>query len=290
MQQTLYVVSTFRISMGTKVQMTVNERVMIHLLRYYRYADEFEVPFDLTQYGIAHFIGIQQKHVPRAMKKLMDEKMVEERVSHIKKSPRKQKVYFLSQEGFSFANNLKERFLESVVSYQTEIEVYDEIPMNQAMERLGEDTTILDIILNLSEDNIIDPEIFKKTDPLTFQEFKEQKASMEATKEEVYKTALKRAWADKKITADEKAILDDLKTVLRISETEHKTLESEALRELELSDYLVIYETALKEALNDGIITDDEFSILENLRKKLRISEKTEKEMKDAIAKGVGDD
>lgn len=276
--------------MGTKVLMTVNERVMIHLLRYYRFADEFEVPFDLTQYGIAHFIGIQQKHVPRAMKKLMDEEMVEERVSHIIKSPRKQKVYFLSQEGFSFANNLKDRLMESVVSYQTEIEVYDEIPLSQAIERLGEGVTILDIILNLTEDNILDPETFEKMDPLTFQDFKEQKASMEASKEEVYKTALKRAWADKKITADEKAILDDLKSVLRISETEHKTLESEALRELELSDYLIIYETALKEALNDGIITDDEFSILENLRKKLRISEKTEREMKEAIEKSLDGD
>jgi hypothetical protein len=276
--------------MGTKVLMTVNERVMIHLLRYYRFADEFEVPFDLTQYGIAHFIGIQQKHVPRAMKKLMDEEMVEERVSHIIKSPRKQKVYFLTQEGFGFANNLKDRLMESVIRYQTEIEVYDEIPLSQAIERLGEGVTILDIILNLTEDNILDPETFEKMDPLTFQDFKEQKASMEASKEEVYKTALKRAWADKKITADEKAILDDLKSVLRISETEHKTLESEALRELELSDYLIIYETALKEALNDGIITDDEFSILENLRKKLRISEKTEKEMKEAIEKTLDGD
>jgi hypothetical protein len=273
--------------MGTKVPMTVNERVMIHLLRYYRFAEEFEVPFDLTQYGIAHYIGIQQKHVPRAMKKLMDEEMVEERVSHIIKSPRKQKVYFLTQEGFGFANSLKDRLMESVISYQTEIEVYDEIPLSQAIERLGEGVTILDIILNLTEDNILDPETFEKMDPLTFQDFKEQKASMEASKEEVYKTALKRAWADKKITADEKAILDDLKSVLRISETEHKTLESEALRELELSDYLIIYETALKEALNDGIITDDEFSILENLRKKLRISEKTEKEMKEAIEKSL---
>ena len=276
--------------MGTKVPMTVNERVMIHLLRYYRYADEFEVPFDLTQYGIAHFIGIQQKHVPRAMKKLMDEEMVEERVSHIIRSPRKQKVYFLTQEGFGFANNLKDRLMDSNISYQTEIEVYDEIPISQAIERLGEGVTILDIILNLTEDNILDPEIFQKTDPLTFEEFQEQKASMEATKEEVYKTALKRAWADKKITADEKAILDDLKSVLRISETEHKTLESEALRELELSDYLIIYETALKEALNDGIITDDEYGILENLRKKLRISEKTEKEMKEAIEKSLNGD
>jgi len=271
--------------MGSKVPMTVNERVLIHLLRFYRYSDEFEVPFDLTQYGIAHYIGIQQKHVPRAMKKLMDDKIVEERVSHIKRSPRKQKVYFLTQEGFAFATNLKERFLAAPIRYQTEIEVYDEIDIGAAMERLGEDTTILDIILNLSEDNIIDPEIYKKTEELTFQEFQEQKASMEATKEEVYKTALKRAWADKKITADEKAILDDLKSVLRISETEHKTLESEALRELELSDYLIIYETAMKEALKDGIITDDEFSILENLRKKLRISEKTEREMKEALQK-----
>lgn len=271
--------------MGSKVLMTVNERVSIHLLRFYRYAEEFEVPFDLTQYGIAHYIGIQQKHVPRAMKKLIDDNIVEERVSHIKKSPRKQKVYFLTQEGFGFANNLKERFLAASIRFQTEIEVYDEITMGNAMERLGEDTTILDIILNLSEDNIIDPEIYKKTEELTFQEFQEQKASMDATKEEVYKTALKRAWADKKITADEKAILDDLKKVLRISETEHKTLESEALRELELSDYLIIYETAMKEALKDGIITDDEFSILENLRKKLRISEKTEREMKEALQK-----
>lgn len=271
--------------MAQRVQVTVNERVMLHLYRFHKYVDEFEVPFDLTQYGIAHYIGIQQKHVPRAMKKLMDDEYVEERVSHIIKSPRKQKVYFLTPNGFTFANNLRDKFQDEIIRFQTEIEEYDDISIKDALERL-EKATMLDILQNLTEDNILDPEALEHKEAITFEGFQEKKSSLKASKEEVYKTALKRAWADKRITADEKAILDDLRDVLKISDSDHKNLESEALRELELSEYLEIYETAMSEALKDGIITDDEFSILENLRKKLRISQKTQEELKEAIQKG----
>jgi hypothetical protein len=137
--------------------------------------------------------------------------------------------------------------------------------------------------MNITDDNVLDPEAVAKKEPITSDDIKELRDNMKATKEEVYKTALKRAWADKHITQDEKAILDDLKLVLKISETEHRQLEDQALRELQLSDYLAIYETAMEEALKDGIITDDEYAILENLRKKFKISEKTQKELEQAL-------
>ena len=269
-----------------KVSVTVNERILLHLMRHQKNTDDFEVPFDLTQYGIAHYIGIQQKHIPRAMKKLKEQGLLEERISHIKQSPRKQKVYFLTPKGFEFAANFKNHIMEDPIKFQTAVDEYDEITVEQAIKRLGKDTTVMDVVLNLTEENILDPEAVVPIKPITPEDFHEELAAMEASKHEVYKTALKRAWADKQITSDEKAILDDLKKVLHITDTEHRTLESEAITELKMSEYLEIYEEAMSEALRDGTISTDEFAILEGLRKKLRISNKAAEALEEEVEKG----
>jgi len=269
-----------------KFNVTVNERILLHLMRYQRNTDDFEVPFDLTQYGIAHYIGIQQKHIPRAVKKLKEQGLLEERISHIKMSPRKQKVYFLNPKGFEFATNLKAHILEDPIRFQTAVEEYEEITVEQAIKRLGNNATVMDVVLNLTEDAVLDPEKVVPIKPITPEDFHEEMAAMEASKHEVYKTALKRAWADKQITSDEKAILDDLKKVLHITDTEHRTLETEAISELKMSEYLEIYEEAMTEALKDGTISNDEYAILEGLRKKLRISNKAAEALEVEVEKG----
>jgi hypothetical protein len=222
------------------------------------------------------------------MKKLKEQGLLEERISHIKQSPRKQKVYFLTPKGFEFAANFKAHILEDPIKFQTAVDEYDTITVEQAIKRLGKDSSVMDVVLNLTEENTLDPEAVVPIKPITPEDFHEELAAMEASKHEVYKTALKRAWADKQITSDEKAILDDLKKILRITDTEHRTLENEAITELKMSEYLEIYEEAMSEALRDGTITNDEFAILEGLRKKLRISDKAASALEEEVEKGKG--
>ncbi|MCK5559807.1 MAG: AsnC family transcriptional regulator, partial [Thermoplasmata archaeon] len=91
---------------------------------------------------------------------------------------------------------------------------------------------------------------------------------------EAYRRALVQALMDGVITTDEEAILRSLRDSLDITEDEHNAIfrlvsfkNKTNLKELET------YRRALAQALEDGIITEDEQAILEALRDTLEISQ-----------------
>lgn len=91
---------------------------------------------------------------------------------------------------------------------------------------------------------------------------------------EAYRRALVQALMDGVITSDEEAILRSLRDSLDITEDEHNAIfrlvsfkKKTNLKELET------YRRALAQALEDGIITEDEQAILEALRDTLEISQ-----------------
>jgi DNA-binding Lrp family transcriptional regulator len=94
------------------------------------------------------------------------------------------------------------------------------------------------------------------------------------TEFEAYRRALVQSLMDGVITSDEEAILRSLRDSLDISEDDHNAIfklvsfkKQDNIKELET------YRRALAQALEDGIITEDEQAILEALRDCLEISE-----------------
>jgi hypothetical protein len=77
-----------------------------------------EAPYSITQKGIADGVGIRWNHVPRAMGKLKKMGYITEEMSHIEKKTRRQKAYFLTDEGLIFARSLRERILNWKVTLQ----------------------------------------------------------------------------------------------------------------------------------------------------------------------------
>ena len=63
-----------------RIKLTINERILIHLIGYSGFEDEIEVPVDISQVGIADAIGIRWNNVPRAMRELKDKNMVVEKL------------------------------------------------------------------------------------------------------------------------------------------------------------------------------------------------------------------
>jgi len=87
-------------------QLSVNDRVLLHISRFATDIEPEEYPPDCTQAGIAVAVGISRTHVPRAVKGLMKEGLVTELTARVRGHERRMSVYTVSTEGLRAADSL----------------------------------------------------------------------------------------------------------------------------------------------------------------------------------------
>jgi tetratricopeptide (TPR) repeat protein len=87
---------------------TVGERIVLHLSAFSRHQDDFDVPFDVSQDGIASAVRISRAHAAIELKKLRESGDVFERLAHIRRGKTRRKVYFLSPNGEQRAKDVRE--------------------------------------------------------------------------------------------------------------------------------------------------------------------------------------
>ncbi len=90
-------------NIATNAKPGVQERILLHLLDYSDYKSSVEVPFSLSQMGIANAVAIARSNVPRAIAGLKDQGLLIERQAHVKGVSRKRKAYFLTDSGMNIA-------------------------------------------------------------------------------------------------------------------------------------------------------------------------------------------
>jgi len=88
--------------------LTVGERIILHLAQYSKFQDDFDVPMDVSQDGIAAALRISRAHAAIELKKLKESEEVSERLAHIKKGKTKRKTYFLTSKGETKASHVRE--------------------------------------------------------------------------------------------------------------------------------------------------------------------------------------
>ncbi|MGA1821660.1 MAG: hypothetical protein ACMUIG_03955 [Thermoplasmatota archaeon] len=258
--------------MGKRISLTVDERVVLHLMDFIPNEEDFEAPEGSTQAGIANGVGIERKHVPRAVNKLIDQKMLETRVSHVKGSRQRKKVYFLSFEGKALAR----RIWKSLASKEVEI-IEEDGGINRTTfselcftHQVGKSPVA--ILNDLVDGNVFDP---KQVQEIRKKEIMEENLKLDSEgAKEIYKKALTKAWEDQILTRDEESMLKELRTALSISEADHRKLQEEILDGQEYEEPFnkkELYDHILQVALRDGVITRDERDILEELKKILGI-------------------
>jgi len=90
-------------------RLTIGERIVLHLSRYDILNDDpYNIPWDLTQDGIAASLRISRAHSSIELKKLREADKVEERQTHIKGGKIKRKSYTLTPSGREDAKRLME--------------------------------------------------------------------------------------------------------------------------------------------------------------------------------------
>ena len=83
------------------------ERILLHLSTYSGNLSYFNAPYLLTQDGIADGVGIGRNNVPRELKKLMEEKLVESKKARVSGLKNKRSIYYLTPRGLVVANETK---------------------------------------------------------------------------------------------------------------------------------------------------------------------------------------
>jgi DNA-binding PadR family transcriptional regulator len=101
--------------MSDKVRVTVKEKILIHLLGFSKYKDEFEVPQKVTQDGMAKVIGVRRSHIASALKDLKASELLEDTKTRIQGQERRKNAYFLTPSGEIEAHRIKESVHEKSI-------------------------------------------------------------------------------------------------------------------------------------------------------------------------------
>lgn len=93
------------------------ERIILHLERFAKFAEAFDVPFALCQDGIADELQMLRNNVSRTLSSLLEDGIVLERLAHIQGLRRRRKVYALTAKGAGTASSIKARILQEKVKF-----------------------------------------------------------------------------------------------------------------------------------------------------------------------------
>ncbi len=141
--------------MGAKPHLTVSEKILIHLLAKIKFEDRFEVPYTLTQGGIADAASVRRSYVSSATKEMIKKGLLSEKLSHIKGEARRRKAYFLTPEGKAAAEKLQKEVSAQRVLVRDE-EGESEVEIGEIRDKTEVKLSLLEIIAGISEEGIFD--------------------------------------------------------------------------------------------------------------------------------------
>ncbi len=147
------------------LHLSSEEKVLVHILPFQRYADDMVVPFEITQKGVADAVGVKLTQVSRLLSSLVSRGLVEFKKAHVQGIQKKVKVYFPTKEGVLKAEEIISRIekldFPVVVSGQEEQRTYSEI-----REMTG--ASILQILDMLESEGALDLSSLKPSSVGTF--------------------------------------------------------------------------------------------------------------------------
>jgi tetratricopeptide (TPR) repeat protein/DNA-binding MarR family transcriptional regulator len=136
--------------------LTTEERVVLHLLDHVRRAERFEVPFGMSQAGIALAVSARRSHVSATLGEMERRRLVEKRMGHLEGGGRRRKVYALTPAGAQAAESLRQR----VAAMQVRVRAPGgerSMPLRQALPLAPRGTSLLDLALAVT-DGVLDLE------------------------------------------------------------------------------------------------------------------------------------
>ncbi|HKZ64479.1 MAG TPA: tetratricopeptide repeat protein [Thermoplasmata archaeon] len=143
--------------------LTAEERILLHLLTYVRRSERFEVPFEMTQQGIALAVGVRRSHVSAVLGEMEGRSLITKRMAHVEAGGRRRKVYVLTPVGAQAAEALRTRIAATRVRVRS-TGTDEVVPLSQALPLAPRGTTLLDLAL-AATDGVLDLEASRARAP-----------------------------------------------------------------------------------------------------------------------------
>lgn len=138
------------------LNLTIEDGILLHLHQFSIFEDEFDVPFEITQSGIAEAIGIRRSHVSYSLKDLKRKGHVFEQLAHIQDNLRKRKVYFLTPSGKDYAQKLRNNVGQKKIQFKKKSGQVITVKLSDLNKHLGVTIPISQLISYLSPEGYLD--------------------------------------------------------------------------------------------------------------------------------------
>jgi len=145
-------------------RITVKDKILLHIQQYKGYQQEYELPKELTQAGIAAGVGISRSHAAITLAKLRDKEYVNDQLARVQGMHRQRKVYFITPRGEIYTAGVRDIFYTKTVmtrdmeGNETEITVPDLTAYLYPF--INRYISIYEVINQLGKDNIFDSKSF----------------------------------------------------------------------------------------------------------------------------------
>ena len=234
--------------------LTTEQRSLLHLLNQRLPSGGWEAPAVLTLAGISAAVHVQRKHIPRTLKRMEKQGLLNVEQRHIPGGKQRKRVYTLNETSTQRAEQLRDAYLDKTVTYDGNEVVLRSLWI--ASKPILELLSHLDEGLNYYDDALVSP----VSNP-------EGMASIDAQYgEELVRRMFARAWEDGKITRDEQSLLNEAVEFLGMHPERARRLSNEARKGLKIPPPEEVYFDMIMQALDDGEIMQEEVALLDTFR------------------------
>ncbi len=136
-------------------RVTVNQKILIHLLEFVRFQEKPEVPRELTQQGIAEVVNARRSHVSLALSTLKERGLVDERTTRVIDEVRRKKAYALTSKGYEMSKKLVGEFKSRVVRVEDSKGV-KEVRIENLQEVLNDKYYLVDVLCCINREGTLD--------------------------------------------------------------------------------------------------------------------------------------
>ena len=135
--------------------LSVNERILIHLRDYRFNPESATASIAQTQEGISEAVGIRVNHVPRATKKLLDDNYIEAALVHIGGLKRKRKAYFPTDSGSKISDKIISKIRVQKALFRSVDGTESTLKIDEVLFRSSSKVSISRIILTAFNEGVV---------------------------------------------------------------------------------------------------------------------------------------
>lgn len=139
----------------SKVNVPVQDRVMLHLLENDVQADRYFVGPELTRPGIAESCALHPPNVSRTMRELLKKNMVSEHTRNIKGDDRRQKTWQLTDEGREKVIQIKQKLSSTMIVIRDSNGDLLELEAATVPDRLDTSISLLQVLMHAQHEGVL---------------------------------------------------------------------------------------------------------------------------------------